>query len=38
VLLQRYNRDTGQSMTDLSIPIQYKDRHWGALRVGYTNK
>jgi len=34
-LLQRYSRDTGEVMTDLSIPIIVKGRHWGALRIGY---
>jgi methyl-accepting chemotaxis protein len=35
ILLQRYSRDTGEEMTDLSIPIIVKKRHWGALRIGY---
>lgn len=34
-LLQRYSRDTGEIMTDLSVPIHIKGRHWGALRIGY---
>ena len=33
--LQRYSRDTGETMTDLSVPIILKKRHWGALRIGY---
>ncbi len=34
-LLQRYQRDTGEDMTDLSVPVYVKGRHWGAVRVGY---
>jgi len=34
-LLQRYSRDTGEIMTDLSVPIMVQDQHWGALRIGY---
>jgi hypothetical protein len=34
-LLQRYNRDTGETVYDLSIPIYIKDQHWGCVRVGY---
>ncbi len=36
-LLQRYSRDTGETMTDLSVPIVLQNRHWGALRIGYKN-
>lgn len=35
-LIQKYNRDTGESMADLSIPIYIDNRHWGALRIGYS--
>lgn len=35
VLFQRYSRDTGEEMTDLSVPIIIKGRHWGAVRIGY---
>jgi methyl-accepting chemotaxis protein len=35
LLLQRYSRDTGEEMTDLSIPVMIKGRHWGAIRIGY---
>ena len=35
LLLQRYSRDTGEEMTDLSIPIMIQNRHWGAVRIGY---
>lgn len=34
-LLQRYARDTGEMMSDLSVPIFVRSRHWGALRIGY---
>jgi len=38
VLLQRYSRDTGEEMSDLSVPIFIQNRHWGALRIGYRQK
>jgi methyl-accepting chemotaxis protein len=34
-LLQRYQRDTGETMVDLSVPVTVKGAHWGALRIGY---
>lgn len=34
-LVQRYSRDTGETMTDLSVPIFIHGRHWGAVRIGY---
>ncbi len=34
-LIQHYTRDTGEIMTDLSVPIVVRGRHWGALRFGY---
>ncbi len=34
-LLQKYSRDTGETMADLSVPIFLKDKHWGAIRFGY---
>ena len=34
-LLQKYQRDTGVEMKDLSVPIVIQDRHWGAIRFGY---
>jgi methyl-accepting chemotaxis protein len=37
-LLQRYSRDTGEVMSDLSLPIFIHNRHWGAIRVGYRQK
>lgn len=35
-LLQRYSRDTGEEMSDLSVPIFIQNRHWGSLRFGYS--
>lgn len=35
VLVQKYSRDTGETMVDLSVPIYIHNRHWGALRIGY---
>jgi methyl-accepting chemotaxis protein len=37
-LLQRYSRDTGEVMSDLSVPVIIKKRHWGAIRIGYKNQ
>ena len=37
-LLQRYSRDTGEVMSDLSVPIVMQDRHWGALRIGFKQR
>jgi methyl-accepting chemotaxis protein len=34
-LVQRYQRDTGESMVDLSVPLFVRGRHWGAVRIGY---
>ena len=34
-LIQRYLRDTGEIMADLSVPIFVKGKHWGAVRIGY---
>ncbi|OQY22170.1 MAG: hypothetical protein B6I37_07650, partial [Desulfobacteraceae bacterium 4572_35.2] len=33
-VLQTYCRDTGQVVSDLSLPIMINDRHWGGFRVG----
>ena len=35
ILLQTYMRDTGEIMHDISAPIHIKNRHWGAVRIGY---
>jgi methyl-accepting chemotaxis protein len=34
-LIQRYQRDTGEIMADLSVPVTLKGQHWGAVRLGY---
>ncbi|MBN1295546.1 chemotaxis protein [bacterium] len=34
-LLQKYARDTGEKMADISVPIMIRNQHWGAVRVGY---
>ena len=34
-LLQTYARDTGEVLSDLSLPIMIDGRHWGALRFGF---
>ncbi|MCP3954207.1 MAG: chemotaxis protein [Desulfobacterales bacterium] len=34
-LLQKYSRDTGEQLADLSVPIRIHGKHWGALRIGY---
>jgi methyl-accepting chemotaxis protein len=34
-LIQRYQRDTGEVMADLSVPIYVRGNHWGAVRLGY---
>ena len=34
-LLQTYMRDTGEILSDLSLPIHIDGRHWGAIRFGF---
>jgi len=34
-LLQTYRRDTGEILNDMSLPLIFNGRHWGAIRVGY---
>ena len=34
-LLQTYARDTGEVLSDLSLPVFVDDRHWGAVRLGF---
>ena len=34
-LIQNYQRDTGETMADLSVPIFIQGKHWGAARIGY---
>jgi HAMP domain-containing protein len=33
---QVYNRDTGETMWDISTPIIVKGKHWGAFRIGFS--
>jgi methyl-accepting chemotaxis protein len=35
-LMQTYQRDTGELIIDLSMPIHIDGRHWGAIRVGFS--
>ncbi len=35
-LLQTYMRDTGEVLSDLSMPIHIQGRHWGAIRLGFS--
>jgi hypothetical protein len=34
-LFQRYARDTGEVLIDLSVPVIVRGSHWGAVRIGY---
>jgi methyl-accepting chemotaxis protein len=34
-LIQRYQRDTGEVMADMSVPVLVRGVHWGAIRIGY---
>ena len=34
-LVQRYQRDTGETMADLSVPVFVRGMHWGAVRLGF---
>ncbi len=34
-LVQRYQRDTGETMVDLSVPVFVRGMHWGAVRLGF---
>ncbi len=34
-LIQRYLRDTGEKMADLSVPVVVRGRKWGSVRLGY---
>jgi len=34
-LLQRYQRDTGETLVDLSVPVLVRGHHWGAVRIGF---
>lgn len=35
ILIQKYARDTGETVYDLSVPLLVHKRHWGAIRFGY---
>ena len=35
-LLQQTALDTGEKIFDLSVPLMIRNRHWGAVRIGYT--
>ncbi|MDR3628905.1 MAG: hypothetical protein P4L42_01070 [Desulfocapsaceae bacterium] len=37
-ILQKYNRDTGEQLYDLSVPIVIAGKHWGAVRIDYKPK
>ena len=36
MLMQTYQRDTGEVLNDISLPILIAGRHWGALCIGIT--
>ena len=38
LLLQSYLRDTGEVVSDLSMPVHVGGRHWGAVRVGFSTE
>jgi methyl-accepting chemotaxis protein len=35
-LKQVYQRDTGEKMWDLSVPVMVHGKHWGAYRIGFS--
>ena len=35
-LMQVYQRDTGEKMWDISVPVQVGNKHWGAFRIGFS--
>ncbi len=37
-LLQTYMRDTGEILSDLSLPVHIDGRHWGGVRIGFDPK
>ncbi len=37
-LVQQYFLDSGEEIKDFSIPLFLRNRHWGAVRFGYTLK
>jgi methyl-accepting chemotaxis protein len=34
VLCQTYMRDTGEIITDVSVPVEFVGARWGAVRIG----
>lgn len=34
VLCQTYMRDTGEIISDVSVPLELAGKHWGAIRIG----
>ncbi len=34
-MLQVYQRDTGERVADMSVPITVRGKHWGAARIAY---
>lgn len=34
-LLQTYSRDTGELVSDISVPLTIRGQHWGCVRIGY---
>jgi methyl-accepting chemotaxis protein len=34
-LIQKYKRDTGEVMADVSVPVMLRGKHWGCVRIGY---
>lgn len=35
ILLQTYMRDTGEVLSDMSMPLYLNGKHWGCLRIGF---
>jgi methyl-accepting chemotaxis protein len=34
-ILQKYQRDTGETLGEVAVPIYVHGQHWGAARIGY---
>lgn len=34
-LRQTYQRDTGELVQDLTVPVKVRGKHWGSVRIGY---
>ena len=37
-LIQKYERDTGEPLTDLSVPVMVRGKRFGTVRIGYTRE